>query len=163
MPIVVYTLYMKKGIRQNRKCIKCSQLVVEYYYKGRFKGYRKTCEAHNGYLFRSGVFNSTWKGGKIVDKNGYIRVLVPELKHKRGASRYVLQHRLVVSEKVGRQLTSNEVVHHLNGIRDDNRPENLEIIEKSLDGKTNHETWTYSKALQKRIRDLELKLKEVTK
>lgn len=38
--------------------------------------------------------------------------------------RYALEHILVVEQKLGRHLLPNELVHHLNGVRDDNRPEN---------------------------------------
>lgn len=154
---------MKKNIRQKRKCKYCGLQVAEYYYKARFKGYKKTCDNHNGYNFRKGELNPAWKGGKIKDKDGYIRILAPHLHNKKGASRYMLEHRMIVESSIGRRLEKDEIVHHLNGIRSDNRIENLEIIKISFDGKTNHETWTYPKALQKRIKDLENQLEQLTK
>lgn len=56
--------------------------------------------------------------------NGYIRVYVPNHPNcdKRG---FVLEHRIVMERTIGRYLESGEVVHHINGVRDDNRPENL--------------------------------------
>lgn len=44
-----------------------------------------------------------------------------------GRNLYVFEHILVVEEILGRLLVNGESVHHLNGVRDDNRPENLEL------------------------------------
>ena len=73
----------------------------------------------------SGDSSPNWKGGR-TETNGYIRKLAPG--HPRASkSRYVLEHILVMESQLGRFLLPNERVHHKNGRRDDNRPENLEL------------------------------------
>src|SRR5699024_11160107 len=50
----------------------------------------------------------------------------PEHPNAKGAG-YIMEHRLIMSEMLGRQLRKGENVHHINGKRCDNRPENLEL------------------------------------
>jgi hypothetical protein len=68
-----------------------------------------------------------WKGGRLT-RHGYVFLHRPDHPVCQGNKRsYVAEHRLVMEESLGRYLRSDESVHHKNGIRDDNRLENLEM------------------------------------
>lgn len=69
-----------------------------------------------------------WKGGQTTNRNGYVMVMKRDHPSLVGTTRrYVRRCRLVMEEKLGRLLKAREQVHHMNGIRDDDRPENLEL------------------------------------
>lgn len=70
--------------------------------------------------------NGNWKGGKTYHKAGYKMVRLPD--HPRARTQgYVFEHILVMENHLSRYLTEDESVHHINGIKDDNRLENLEL------------------------------------
>ncbi len=70
--------------------------------------------------------NYFWKGGK-TNSLGYILIKSPNHPFA-GVRGYVAEHRLVMEEYIGRLVTKNEVVHHINGIKSDNRIENLQLM-----------------------------------
>jgi len=59
-------------------------------------------------------------------QGGYVMILARELP-RAGRNGYVFEHILVMEQLLGRHLVAGETVHHLNGVRDDNRPGNLEL------------------------------------
>lgn len=80
---------------------------------------------------RFGERHPGWKGGRIEHGNGYIMVRVdptgPFADMLPSSAPYVMEHRLVMAQHLGRSLTRGETVHHKNGKRDDNRLENLQL------------------------------------
>jgi len=78
---------------------------------------------------RSGKNHPCWKGGKMLQGDGY--VLIKNKDHPRANnSGYVFEHLLVMEQKIGRPVKKTETVHHKNGIKNDNRIENLELRTK---------------------------------
>lgn len=74
--------------------------------------------------------NVRWNGGKTVDRYGYIKIL--KYDHPMSDSKgYVYEHRLVMSESIGRFLTKKDFVHHINKNKQDNRIENLKLLTES--------------------------------
>lgn len=74
--------------------------------------------------------HGNWKGGRSITSQGYISVLIePDSPYfcMANSGGYVLEHRLVMAQHLGRPLQPYETVHHINGIKDDNADDNLEL------------------------------------
>lgn len=69
-----------------------------------------------------------WRGGKTIQTHsGYVMKHCPGHPRVYKNAKYVREHVLVMEEHLGRYLTQGENVHHKNGVRSDNRLENLEL------------------------------------
>lgn len=75
---------------------------------------------------KTGKQHPAWKGG-IKHGDGYILLRMQDhpMAQKDG---YVREHRLIMANTIGRNLYQWEIVHHINGIKNDNRIENLELL-----------------------------------
>jgi len=103
-----------------------------------------------------GPGNSRWRGGKTRESGGYVSQWVSEDSpyFSMASGGRVLEHRLVMAQHLGRCLEAWEVVHHVNGIPDDNRLENLEL----LDCQGQHNTM-----VNKQLKKQSLQIEELTR
>lgn len=80
-------------------------------------------------LVKAGFESDTYHKGFIKTWSGYIKKINPD--HPKADSKgYVHEHNLAMEEYLGRYLKDNEVVHHINEIKNDNRIENLKLMDK---------------------------------
>jgi len=97
-----------------------------------------------------------WKGGRYKH-SGYIQVRAYEHPNA-NASGYVLEHRLIMEKRIGRYLNSYEVVHHINGIKDDNRIENLKLLPGNEHNTKVQKVYQENIELKKELEELKLQL-----
>jgi hypothetical protein len=126
-----------------RPCETCGKV-----YRPRPNNIGRFCSRQCNFDGQRGKKAPNWLGGRHIDPQGYARVCRPDHPAAAGRGGYVKEHRLVMEEHLGRYLWPNENVHHINGKRDDNRIENLEL-------------WVISQPKGQRAQDLLAWAKEI--
>jgi endogenous inhibitor of DNA gyrase (YacG/DUF329 family) len=127
-----------------KKCIICGKV---FKLRPKYRFY-KTCSKKCFALAHSNKNHYNYKGGHLNKQSGYRVISVNNVQ--------ILEHRYIMEQHIGRKLKRSEIVHHINGIRSDNRISNLTITNLH-----EHETHTFVPLLQKRIRFLEKKVKRL--
>lgn len=102
----------------------------------------------------SGSNNTNWKGDLIKSPYGYLMAWAPN--HPRARNNRIPQHILVWERVHSKSLPKGWVIHHMNGVKDDNRPANLMALP------TQHHN-ALIPGFQKRIRELEVEIKLLQK
>lgn len=128
--------WVRKGYTENFICIKCVHKKTIKEKNMNKATHKDNCKCHRcriGKGYFKGKNNPMWKGGIIKLKTGYVYVYIEEsspfysMVSNGIRNGYVAEHRLVMAQKLGRPLLKKETVHHKNGIKNDNRIENLEL------------------------------------
>lgn len=124
--------YEKRGCLRSGeslpKCKECGKEFVPSRYNQTFCSNSCSGKSRKTYLT---IPDCLQDASRKLDKNiGYVRVYCP-MHPKANTWGYVYEHRLIAEGIIGRHLKKDEHVHHINGKRWDNRPENLKVMSSS--------------------------------
>jgi len=145
--------YVDRGIRTFGACPDCNK---GHWLRNQDKGKRcPSCAGkYNGLAHRLNN-HPRWNKG-IMTKRGYVFVHMSKddpLFSMSNSSSCVLEHRLVVARRIGRPLRKGEIIHHINGIKSDNRDSNLLLLNER-----DHNSHLVARDIQKRVQELESRM-----
>ena len=106
-----------------------SSYAVIWYWMNKFNIPRRTISE----AAQRGEKSSSWKGGRRIDSEGYVRIYYPDHPNAYNDT-YIYEHRLVMEEHIGRYLKSGEIVHHIDGNKENNKIENLCLVTNATHG-----------------------------
>ena len=117
--------------RFENTCIECGKPITT---KRKPSGYlntkRQLCSTECRSKYRGRLATERFNAGEIgrhIKRNGYVWISIPAGASRTGKKREMLEHRYVMEQMLGRPLRDGETVHHMNGQKTDNRPENLSL------------------------------------
>lgn len=112
-------------------CVDCGSFRWVALKRNAPRSYRCHSCANKRHTARFQETNPNWRGGRNVEKDGYVTCSIPKTSpyvSMADSIGRVREHRLVMAEYLGRPIETWEVVHHINRNRSDNRIENLELL-----------------------------------
>lgn len=106
--------------KKHKGCIDCGIIITDISTRCKSCSNKHRAGTYS-HVSLKGENSPYWKGGTTLRRGYVMRVDL-------STGKYFLDHRLVMENFLGRKLTSNEVVHHINGNTQDNRIENLGLF-----------------------------------
>lgn len=133
--------------KRKKKCLYCGKLFEVWHYRihGKFCSHKCYSKSIKGIKkeslsketrrkigeSRKGSKHWNWQGG-LMKVKGRSRIKVWKPNHPQADSKgYIFRSRLMMEKKIGRILTFEETVHHINGIKTDDRIENLWLFKNN--------------------------------
>lgn len=155
-------LYFKEELGQTQiaEQLGCSTSLVSTRLKKLGHILRTSGETHK-LLYQKGLLEApkgeqvlTWKGGRIITPSGYVYIHSPEYPGTSSRNPYIAEHRLVWEQAHNKKLPKGYIIHHLNGIKNDNRPSNLVAMKLG-------EHINQTKPYKQKIRELEIENRQL--
>lgn len=120
----------------------CGGILSERDSNSRFRsfiqGHHSKLEKYKHRISPKGEDHYNWKGGRSLSR-GYVMIRTEDHPKAKQSNRYrIAEHVLTMERKLDRYLRDDEVVHHINGIRHDNRIDNLQLTTYSKHANIHH-------------------------
>lgn len=127
----VHKYFKIYGISTRKSGITTKKALQSFRHKRTIKPWsRKGTHCSEATKEKLSILKSNGVGNKNISNTGYVRIYFPDHPKSDGFG-YIFEHDLIMECAIGRWLQPNEVVHHKNGIKTDNRLKNLELLTRS--------------------------------